>query len=720
MKRIIPIIIALSLALSAASCGEKQDTANQLSEPIIRANEKLPGGQETIWQCVYFGEYPTTEVVEDDFTAVEEYAIKDGDLIHNKDLYIKLTSAEWENDETQLDGERYRRIRAIDAASYSQNREQHYKWESEDSYHYFKYEPIKWRVLEVNGNEAMLVADRQPDCAAYNTKAEDVYWESCTLRSFLNGYGAEQNSAGVSFTDNSKDSFYATAFSDEEKQALVKSEVKNPNNYYFGTECGNATEDYVFIMDEEEVFSTKAAARHGFTESDGINDCARRFQPTMYAKARGAWYSPLDGNKGNGFWLLRTSGYTPSNVNYICDFGAVYNRGTYVTVNDAGVVPVIRVDIDKAGFKNAGTVSSAEIYKETQSNSKASNKDINVPRGNTSSDNAYNLSEPIVEKDESLSSGLKTTWDCIYYGSYPTSEVVEKEFSAVDDYAVKEGDVIVDKALYSKLVSSEWTNDETELDGAKYRRIKAADAVTHSDSREQHYKWDSEDSYHYFKYEPIKWRVLEINGTEALLLADREADCAMYNTKSVDVHWSDCTLRSFLNGYDGTQNSMNIDFSSEKKDSFYNAAFTNEEKQHIIKSKLTNPDNGYYGTDSGADTEDYVFILSGEEVFAGENAARHGFYAGSGVDDPAKRFKPTMYAMARGTWYSPVDAYKGNGFWFMRTNGYNTTTATYICDFGYIYNRGTDVTCDDSGILPALRLDLSAADFVKTEPVATK
>ena len=80
------------------------------------------------------------------------------------------------------------------------------------------------------------------------------------------------------------------------------------------------------------------------------------------------------------------------------------------------------------------------------------------------------------------------------------------------------------------------------------------------------------------------------------------------------------------------------------------------------------------------------------------------------MDDPARRFRPTMYAKARGTWYSPVKGYEGNGFWFMRTNGYSLSSASYICDFGYIYNSGTNVACNDSGVLPVIRLDLSKAN----------
>ena len=31
--------------------------------------------------------------------------------------------------------------------------------------------------------------------------------------------------------------------------------------------------------------------------------------------------SPVKCYRGNSFWFMRTSGYTPSTVTYICDFG---------------------------------------------------------------------------------------------------------------------------------------------------------------------------------------------------------------------------------------------------------------------------------------------------------------------------------------------------------------------------------------------------------------
>ena len=61
------------------------------------------------------------------------------------------------------------------------------------------------------------------------------------------------------------------------------------------------------------------------------------------------------------------------------------------------------------------------------------------------------LAEPVVTEDDSLSTGIRTEWTCITFGSYPQTEVVGDEFSAVDDYAIQEGDVLKDPDLYQKL-----------------------------------------------------------------------------------------------------------------------------------------------------------------------------------------------------------------------------------------------------------------------------
>ena len=633
-KRIIifgaAIIILLAGCLAFILLHNKPSKA-VISAPRIYEDKSLPGGSKTTWDCVYFGEYPSSEVPSND----------------------ALVGAEWIDNEAVVGDSGYVRL------------------EDSSGFRYFKKEPIAWRVLEVKDNKALLVCHRMMDCYPYNIKARDVLWSDSDLREFLNG-----------------DEFYGKAFSEEEKESILKSKVENLKNYYFGTDCGDATDDYVFILSEEEVFYSDKAKKHGFAESDGVNDLARRFKPTDYARARGAWVSTEGETSGCSFWFLRTNGYSQSNAVFVGEMGCLYNRGCYVNCKDSGILPAIWVDLEKVNLVSEYEFSSDSMIDANATgigeSSGGEEEYSYTPVSNGT------LSEPLIEKDASKSSGQKTTWDCVYYGAYPQGEVIRgTDKYPIEEYAVKEGDFIIDDDLYSRLSSIEWKDNVATVDGERYIRTQAGNIS----SSPQHYIWGDAENYHYFKYEPLKWRVIEINGDELTLLSDRLIDCTPYNYESVDVSWENSYIDYFLN----------VDF--------YEDAFNSEEKDAIIYDYIENKKNRRYGTGSGINSPARVYILSGEDVFLDRKAARHGFYAKTGVDDSAKRFKPTMYAMSKGTWYSPVDVYRGNGFWFMRTNGYSPSSVTYICDMGYIYDHGTDVTCNDSGLLPVIRVDASKAEL---------
>ena len=315
----------------------------------------------------------------------------------------------------------------------------------------------------------------------------------------------------------------------------------------------------------------------------------------------------------------------------------------------------------------------------------------------TTGDTYKGLSSPVVKSPRA--SNHVTKWSCIYFGHYPTTEIVGEPFSAVDDYALSEGDVMMDAALYDKLAKAEWTEDDIEIEGKRYHRINGQGAVTCSANREQHYRWSDATEWKYFIYSPIKWRVLNIKGTKALLLADRMPDTCPFHDKAEDVSWSESLLRKWLNS------------------EFYDKAFLAAEKAAIELTEVVNAPNYYFGTSSGPDTKDYVFVLSESEVFSSSLAEDYGFYPSDGLDDSARRFKSTLYAKCRGAWWSPVEGYRGNSFWFMRSSGYTMSNVTYVCDFGYLYNRGTVVTCDDAAVLPAITIDLSKAHYQEATPV---
>ena len=303
------------------------------------------------------------------------------------------------------------------------------------------------------------------------------------------------------------------------------------------------------------------------------------------------------------------------------------------------------------------------------------------------------------DTDDDQPSQTVTRWECILFGSYPANEVVSGSFNAVDDYALVEGDVIADATLYSRLENAQWTNDDTEIDGKRYHRLNAAGAVRHSDNSPQHYRWTDANAWHYFVYAPIKWRILKQTGDKAVLLADRMPDTCPFNDIYTDTSWSDCSLRHWLNS------------------EFLNRAFTASEIGAIEETDVMNDPNYFFGTDCGLDTKDRVFVLSESETFSSPLAIEYGFSDSDSGNDPARRFRSTLYAKCRGAWWSPVVLFRGNSFWFMRTVGYTKANVVYVGETGDTFNRGIVVNCDDAAVLPAITLNLSKADYQQASPV---
>ena len=111
-------------------------------------------------------------------------------------------------------------------------------------------EPIKWRVLSVNGDDAFLIADRNLDVQRYNDTGTPVTWETCTMRSWLNGYGSSSN---VCETDYTNDNFIDRAFTDSEQSAIRNTAVENKDNPKYGTDGGKDTIDKVFLLSYDEI-----------------------------------------------------------------------------------------------------------------------------------------------------------------------------------------------------------------------------------------------------------------------------------------------------------------------------------------------------------------------------------------------------------------------------------------------------------------------------------
>ena len=65
----------------------------------------------------------------------------------------------------------------------------------------------------------------------------------------------------------------------------------------------------------------------------------------------------------------------------------------------------------------------------------------------------FELQNPVMKEDSSMTAGQKVTWDCVWFGSYPQAEVVAsiEDYTALDRDLLRDGDIIADSSLYNAL-----------------------------------------------------------------------------------------------------------------------------------------------------------------------------------------------------------------------------------------------------------------------------
>ena len=402
-------VTALPVTSLAMPQKEAKAASVTLQNPRIVKDYSMKAGQKVTWDCIWFGSYPQREVVADaaGYDAIyEDYYNPQTDIIEDAALFQKLeTASGWSDNEIILDGNKYRRMKQWDAIYISLNPESTcaYRWKDSTSWHYFRYEPIKWRVLSTAGGQAFLQADLALDDQRYNKNDTSVTWETCSMRSWLNGYGPEMNE---SQKDYRSDSFLQDAFSNAEQQAIRTTEVENADNLHFGTEGGNHTADKIFLLSEQEVYGTKVVS-YGFVKAYNTCDEARRRKSSTYAKAKGVWMWSDQGD-GAGYdgtcsWWLRTPGKDNTDFTMMVSYsGGVNCIGYYVRDYVNGVCPALNLNLSSSDlWSYAGTVCSDEMRGSKPDNSNNGNNGNNNSDGNTGG-NGNSGSNQVIEAGGNL------------------------------------------------------------------------------------------------------------------------------------------------------------------------------------------------------------------------------------------------------------------------------------------------------------------------------
>ncbi len=230
--------------------------------------------------------------------------------------------------------------------------------------YWFKYEPIKWRILTTSGNSAFIMSDialdsfsMQPNrkgeirdglYADYNNSTgvpDGTYannWEYSFIRSWLN------------------ETFYNEVFNNLQKEIIKTTRLDNtarscnPNDYpkYYGygenagknkyaDQCKD-TDDKIFLLSLRDVTTTA----YGFKKDVRAEDSARNLQATDFAKLHGA---PMNTNdKKYVTWYTRSPTIGYGNQGYATFVLDRHAKGAIDSVDltpDGGVVPALWITL---------------------------------------------------------------------------------------------------------------------------------------------------------------------------------------------------------------------------------------------------------------------------------------------------------------------------------------------------------------------------------------
>jgi len=245
----------------------------------------------SIWDTISFGNYPATQVADADVTAEITDAVYD------------------ENGDAVVGNTKYRRV---------------LEYGTENTYTYYKWEPIQWKVLSYDGTTLYLMTQNAIDCKEYDLGENDRWdgsyrWSSSVIRKWLN------------------ETFYQQAFDEKEKADIKQTELMNVSD--------DITTDAVYLPFSSDMLNPS----YGFCKyTDAYDQRAVSF--TDYAKKQriqnykttelpeDVW--PDEGN----FWLRGIKGKYDNTDALITKAGAVDTKEGEETDIALGVVPMIRIN----------------------------------------------------------------------------------------------------------------------------------------------------------------------------------------------------------------------------------------------------------------------------------------------------------------------------------------------------------------------------------------
>ena len=629
-------------------------------------NEGLTGAEKT-GDIIKFGSYPQSRVTDE--------AIIDGlnsQSFSWKSYNYYSGTGDWDDGNMKpsdymkyadivFNGNKYRAVTFSKYRPYETGgTSSSYTYQNDNGYYtgnvyYFKYEPLKWRVLDAS--TGLVMSENIIDSQAYqnfvyyngsqyyNSKDCTKYasdWATSSLRKWLN------------------EDFYNFAFTKNQKSKILKTHNENKSTYSSAYDSVD-TDDNIFLLSYFDVINSA----YGFNSSRDAYDEKRQMKGTDYAKCQGLFVHDDTSSEYYGdssMWLRSPHGCDDATVVYLGGWVDYYNRGDYdVNGTDIGVVPALNLSVSSSA--SDGTGSNDSVFTGTE----ATGTIINF---GSYPQSRVNDTVTINNLD-----GVTKNWKS--YNYYSGTGDWEDGNMKPSDY-MKYADFLYGGEKYRAVTFSEYRPDRT--------------GGTHSDRTCQSKNGYYTNNVYYFKYEPLKWRVLD--ASTGLVVCDSSIDSQPYNNYILNADyevWGDSDKMHYAS---------NWEYSSLRawlNDDFYNTAFSKVQQDRIQVLKRENKSRYDSKYDSNP-TLDRVTLLSYNDVLT----TSYGF---SSDYDTTKQRKSTDYAQCQGCYTRSGNFYYGNSWWALRTP-YDSYCATEVDYDGWADNHYF-VYDTFIGVVPALNLGKS-------------
>jgi len=211
-----------------------------------------------------------------------------------------------------------------------------------------------------------------------------------------------------------------------------------------------------------------------------------------------------------------------------------------------------------------------------------------------------------------------------------------------------------------------------------------------------------ERDYEITEFGGYTWRILERQSGGTLVISEDILERRAYyendsmHWSELETTWADSDIRKYLNG------------------EFYNS-FSANDRTKIVQVTNKNSDNQWFGTPGGVDTNDYIFLLSLEEVVkyfgdSGDFENRKGWYWVETENGWEIELRDGRGLFINDEYNDNRKAYMENNsdapWWWLRSPGDYSNYAAYVYGDGFVYVGGSTVGNDSGGVRPALWLSL--------------